>query len=86
MNLLNSNEVGLVSGGEILISPGQIGIALTENSLVVVTGTAEASAMLQLTGAVGAAFGFGYAIGSVLVEYTDIENTLGGWLYNLRHC
>ena len=83
MRDLTVTEVEAVSGGEILVSPGQLGIALTDNTLVVVTGLAEASALLQTCGALGTALGVGYAVGSALVGYTDIEHTIGGWMYSI---
>lgn len=83
MRDLTLKEVEVVGGGEILVSPGQLGIALTDNTLIVLTGITEGTTALQVTGAVGTAFGVGWAIGSALVQYTDIEHTLGGWLYNL---
>jgi len=86
MKLLNEAEIGMVSGGEILISPGQLGIALTDNSLVVVTGIAEAQTAMGVFGMLGTALGAGVAVGTALVDYTDIENWLGGWAYNFMNC
>ena len=83
MRELNFNELDEVSGGEILVSPGQLGIALTDNTLVVVTGMAEVGAALSVFGASMTAFGAGYSIGSALVEYTDIENWMGGMMYTM---
>ena len=86
MRDLTSNETENVGGGEILVSPGQLGIALTDNTLVVITGITEAQTALQVFGAAGTALGFGLAIGSALVAYTDIEHVVGGWMYNLSQC
>lgn len=86
MNVLNDTEVGMVSGGEILVSPGQLGIALTDNTLVVITGLVEAQTAMSVFGAFGFAAGVGVAVGGWLVEYTDIENVLGGWAYNFMNC
>ena len=86
MRSLEYSELDAVSGGEILVSPGQLGIALTDNTLVVITGTAEASGFLGAVGAGVAAGSFGFELGSMLVEYTDIEHVLGGWMYNLSQC
>lgn len=86
MRDLNLKELDAVSGGEILVSPGQLGIALTDNTLVVITGTAEAGALLHAASAIGTALGVGLAIGSALVEYTDIEHVIGGWMYNIAQC
>jgi hypothetical protein len=83
MRDLTVTEVEAVSGGEILVSPGQLGIALTDNTLVVVTGIAEAASLLQVGGAIVTAGSIGYGIGSALVEYTNIENVIGGWMYSI---
>jgi hypothetical protein len=83
MRELTMMETENVGGGEILVSPGQLGIALTDNTLVVITGITEGMSLLQVGGAFGTAFGIGYAFGSALVQYTDIEHIIGGWMYNL---
>lgn len=75
-----------MGGGEILVSPGQLGIALTDNTLIVITGMTEGTTLLQAFGAGGTALGIGLAIGSALVTYTNIENVIGGWIYNLAQC
>jgi hypothetical protein len=86
MRELTLNEQDAVGGGEILVSPGQIGIALTDNTLLVLTGTTEAAAVMQTIGAFGTALTVGVAIGTALVEYTDIENVIGGWMYSVSQC
>ena len=83
MNVLNEAEIGVVSGGEFLFAPGEIGIALTDNTLVVISGIAEAQTALGVLGAVGGAFGAGYAIGTYLVDNTEIEAWLGNMAIKL---
>lgn len=86
MRNLECSEIEAVSGGEILVSPGQLGIALTDNTLIVITGTAEAGGLLGAIGAGMTVFSAGYAVGEFLVEYTDIEHWVGGWMYNTAMC
>ena len=86
MRTLEFSELDAVSGGEILVAPGELGIALTDNTLVVISGTAEASGMLGAFGALAAAGSVGYEFGQMLVDYTDIEHMLGGWMYNIAQC
>jgi hypothetical protein len=83
MRDLTMQEIESVGGGEILVSPGQLGIALTDNTLIVITQITEGATLLQVGGAFLTAFGIGYSIGSALVQYTNIENVVGGWMYNL---
>ena len=82
MNVLNETEVGMVSGGEILVSPGQIGLAIGDNTLIVVTGTIEAGAAMSTFGAGLFAFSVGWNIGSAIESYTGIGSRLGGWAYD----
>ncbi|HEY0961150.1 MAG TPA: hypothetical protein VGE69_02215 [Pseudomonadales bacterium] len=83
MRDLTMNETENVGGGEILVSPGQLGIALTDNTLVVMTGMAEGAAVMTTVGAIGFAATVGWNIGSALVAYTDIEHVIGGWMYSI---
>ncbi len=86
MRNLECSEIEAVSGGEILVSPGQLGIALTDNTLIVITGTVEAGAGLATIGALAAAGSFGFELGSLVVDYTGIDHLLGGWMYDLAQC
>ena len=86
MRTLEFSELDAVSGGEILVAPGELGIALTDNTLVVITGTAEGSALLGTIGAGFTVFSAGYAVGEFLVNYTDFEHWVGGWMYTAVQC
>ena len=85
MRELTVNELAEVNGGEILVSPGQLGIAFTNNTLVVVTGMAEAGALLSTLGAVGTAFWTGYSIGSWIDSQLNLSGYLADACWNYSH-
>ena len=85
MRELSANELTEVSGGEILVSPGQLGIAFTKNSMVVITGTTEAGAVIGALGALSTAGGLGYAFGSWLNSRFNLSTFYSDACWNYTH-
>lgn len=85
MRELTLNELTEVNGGEILVSPGQLGISLTKNSLVVITGTTEAAAVIGALGALSTAGGLGYAFGSWLNSQFNLSTFYADACWNYTH-
>ena len=85
MRELTVDELVEVNGGEILISPGQLGIALTDNTLVVITGMAEAGALLAAASAVLTGLSIGYTIGSWFNDQFNISSRLAEACWNYSH-
>ena len=85
MRELTVNELAEVNGGEILVSPGQLGIAFTNNSLIVITGTLEAGTILGAIGALSTAYYAGYTFGSWIDSQLNLSGYLAEACWNYSH-
>jgi hypothetical protein len=85
MRELTVNELSEVNGGEILVSPGQLGIAFTNNTIIVITGTIEATSLLSVGGAILTGWGIGWEIGSWINEQFNISGYLAEACWNYVH-
>jgi hypothetical protein len=85
MRELTVNELSEVNGGEILVSPGQLGIALTNNTLIVITGTVEATTVMSALGVLSAAAVFGYNLGSWLNDTFNLSSYYAELCWNITH-